>query len=101
MTSLQRAPALPEVPTAAESGFPGYEDYTWIAFFAPHSAPRAVVSKLNAEITAVLQAPVVKERLAALGFDFTPNTPEQFGEYLKREIVKWGLVVKESGAHVD
>jgi len=100
-TSLQRAPALPDVPTAAESGFPGYEDYTWIAFFAPRGTPRAVVLKLNSEITAVLQTPVVKERLTALGFDFTPNTPEQFGEYLKREVVKWGQVVKESGARVD
>jgi len=101
VTSLQRAPALPDVPTAAESGFPGYEDYTWIAFFAPRGTPRAVVLKLNSEITAVLQTPVVKERLTALGFDFTPNTPEQFGEYLKREVVKWGQVVKESGARVD
>jgi tripartite-type tricarboxylate transporter receptor subunit TctC len=101
VTSPQRSPALPDVPTVAESGFPGYEDYTWIAFFAPRGTPRAVVLKLNSEITTVLQTPVVKERLAALGFDFTPNTPEQFGEYFKREIVKWGQVVKESGARVD
>lgn len=78
-----------------------FEDYTWIAFFAPAGTPRAVVAKLNADVANVLKIPVVKERLAALGFDFTPNTPPQFTEYLKREIVKWGKVVKDSGARVD
>ena len=101
VTSLQRTPALPEVATAVESGFPGYEDYTWIAFFAPRGTPRAIVEKLNADIAAALQVPAIKERLATLGFDFTPNSPGQFSEYLKREVVKWGQVVKDSGARVD
>ena len=101
VTSAQRAPALPEVPTVAESGYPGYEDYTWIAFFAPHGTPRGIVEKLNAEITKVLQVPAVKERLGPLGFDHNPNTPAQFADYLKREIVKWAKVVKESGARAD
>jgi tripartite-type tricarboxylate transporter receptor subunit TctC len=89
VTSLQRSPALPDVPTVAESGFPGYEDYTWIAFFAPRGTARSHVAKLNVEIATALQIPAVRERLATLGFDFTPNTPEQFGEYLRREVVKW------------
>ena len=101
VTSLQRTSALPDVPTVAESGFPGYEDYTWIAFFAPRGTPRAIVDKLNAEIAGALQVPAVKERLAALGFEFTPNTPAQFAAYLDREVVKWGKVVKDSGARVD
>lgn len=101
VTSLTRTPALPEVATVAESGFPGYEDYTWIAFFAPRGTPRAVVAKLNAEIAAALQVPAVKERLAPLGFEFAPNTPEQFSAYLEREIAKWGKVVRDSGARVD
>jgi len=101
VTSLQRSPALPDVPTVAESGFPGYEDYTWIAFFAPRGTPRAVVVKLNADITTVLRIPAVRERLATLGFDFGPNTPEQFADFLKREVVKWAKVVKDSGARVD
>ena len=101
VTSLQRSPALPDVPTVAESGFPGYEDYTWIAFFAPRGTPRAVVVKLNADITTALRVPAVKERLATLGFDFTSNTPEQFADYLKIEVVKWAKVVRESGARVD
>ncbi|OGA46733.1 MAG: hypothetical protein A3G24_22500 [Betaproteobacteria bacterium RIFCSPLOWO2_12_FULL_62_13] len=101
VTSAQRAPALPEVPTVAESGHPGYEDYTWIAFFAPHGTPRGIVAKLNAEITKVLQVPAVKERLGPLGFAHNPNTPAQFADYLKREVVKWAKVVKDSGARVD
>jgi tripartite-type tricarboxylate transporter receptor subunit TctC len=101
VTSARRAPALPEVPTVAESGYPGYEDYTWIAFFAPHGTPRGIVEKLNAEITKVLQVPAVKERLGPLGFDYNPNTPAQFADYLKREIVKWAKVVKDSGARAD
>jgi len=101
VTSPQRSPALPDVPTVIESGFPGYVDYTWIAFFAPAGTPRAIVAKLNADIANVLQNAAVKERLAVLGFDFTPNTPQQFAEYLKQEVVKWAKVVKESGARVD
>ena len=101
VTSARRAPALPEVPTVAESGYPGYEDYTWIAFLAPHGTPRGIVEKLNAEITQVLQEPVVNQRLAPLGFDHNPNTPAQFADYLKREVVKWAKVVKDSGARVD
>jgi len=101
VTSVERAPALPEVPTVAESGFPGYEDYTWIAFFAPRGTPRGIVEMLNAGITKVLQAPAVKERLTPLGFDHSPNTPAQFADYLKREVAKWAKVVKESGARAD
>jgi tripartite-type tricarboxylate transporter receptor subunit TctC len=101
VTSLERAPSLPEVPTVAESGFPGYEDYTWIAAFAPAGTPRAIVDKLNAEIDRVLRLPDVKERLAVLAFDFTPNTPQQFADYVRKEVAKWGKVVKNSGARAD
>ena len=101
VTSLQRASALPDVPTVAESGFPGYEDYTWIAFFVPRGTPAAIVEKVNADMTATLQTPAVKERLAPLGFEFSANTPQQFADYLKVEVAKWAKVVKESGARVD
>lgn len=101
VTSLKRSEALPEVPTVVESGFPGYEDYTWIGFFAPAGTPRAVVEKLNAEIDRILKLPDVKERLAVLAFEYTPNTPQQFTEYVKKEVAKWGKVVKESGARAD
>lgn len=101
VTSLQRAPSLPEVPTVAESGFPGYEDYTWIAFFAPAGTPRALVDRLNVEVDRILRLPDVKERLAVLAFDYTPNTPQQFAEYVRKEVAKWGKVVKDSGARAD
>ena len=101
VTSLQRSSALPDVATVAESGYPGYEDYTWIAFFTPAGTPRNIVDLLNREIEKVLQVAVVKERLATLGFDYVPNTARQFDDYLKREIVKWAKVVKDSGARVD
>lgn len=101
VTSLKRAEALPEVPTVVESGFPGYEDYTWIAFFAPAGTPRAIVEKLNRDIDRVLKLPDVKDRLAVLAFEYTPNTPQQFAEYVSKEVAKWGKVVKDSGARVD
>ena len=97
----QRSALLPEVPTVAESGFPGYEDYTWIAAFAPAGTPRAIVDTLNTEIDRVLRLPDVKERLAVLAFEYTPNTPPQFAEYVRKEVAKWGKVVKSSGARVD
>ena len=101
VTSLKRSEALPEVPTVVESGFPGYEDYTWIGFFAPAGTPRAIVEKLNRDIDRVLKLPDVKERLAVLAFEYTANTPQQFAEYVKREVTKWGKVVKDSGARAD
>ncbi len=101
VTSLQRSAALPDVPTVAESGFPGYEDYTWIAFFVPAGTPASIVDKLNGDIAKALQTPAVRDRLSALGFDHQPNTPQQFSEYLGKEVVKWAKVVKESGARAD
>jgi tripartite-type tricarboxylate transporter receptor subunit TctC len=101
VTSLQRTPQLPDVPTVAESGYPGYEDYTWVGFWVPAGTPKAIVERLNREIAAVLQRPDVRERLSGLGFEFKPNTPEEFAAFLKSEIAKWGKVVKDAGARVD
>ena len=101
VTSPARMPSLPDVGTVAEQGFPGYEDYTWIAFFAPTGTPKAYVTKLNRAITAIVAQPDTKERLAVLGFDPVSNTPEQFTEYIKVEVTKWAKVIKDSGARVD
>jgi tripartite-type tricarboxylate transporter receptor subunit TctC len=101
VTSPQRMPSLPDVVTVAESGFPGYEDYTWIAFFAPAATPKAIVVKLNHEIAAAIAKPDAHERLAVLGFDPIQNTPEQFAAYLKVEVEKWGKVIQDAGARVD
>jgi tripartite-type tricarboxylate transporter receptor subunit TctC len=101
VTSLARMPSLPEVGTVAEQGFPGYEDYTWIGFFAPAGTPKALVNDLNRRIAAILRMADTKERLATLGFDSINNTPEQFTAYIKVEVAKWAKVIKESGARVD
>jgi tripartite-type tricarboxylate transporter receptor subunit TctC len=101
VTSPARMPSLLDVGTVAEQGFPGYEDYTWIAFFAPAGTPKAYVTKLNRAITAIVAQPETKERLSVLGFDPVANTPEQFTEYIKIEVTKWAKVIKDSGARVD
>jgi tripartite-type tricarboxylate transporter receptor subunit TctC len=101
VTSPQRIPALPDVATVAESGFPGYEDYTWYAVFAPAGTPRAMVDMLNRSIAAILQLPETKERLAVLELGPINNTPAEFAAYIKIEVTKWAKVIKESGARVD
>jgi tripartite-type tricarboxylate transporter receptor subunit TctC len=101
VTSPARMPALPDVATVAEQGFPGYEDYTWIGFFAPMGTPKAIVAQLNQQIAQALKQPETKDRLATLGFDPIDNTPEQFTAYINVEVEKWAKVIKESGARVD
>jgi tripartite-type tricarboxylate transporter receptor subunit TctC len=101
VTSQQRMPSLPEVGTVAEQGYPGYEDYTWIAFFAPAGTPKAIVDRLNRSVAAIVVSPDAREKLSALGFDPVNNTPEQFAAYVKVEVAKWAKVIKESGAKVD
>jgi tripartite-type tricarboxylate transporter receptor subunit TctC len=101
VTSPARMPSLPDVATVAEQGFPGYEDYTWIAYFAPAGTPKDIVNQLNRQIAAILQLPDTKKRLAALGFDPVDNTPEQFTAYIKVEVSKWAQVIRDSGARVD
>ena len=93
----RRSPALPAVPTANESGMPGFEADFWIGLFAPAGTPRAVVLKLNAEVNKALAADDLRERLAAFGVDPLPGTPEQFGAILARDIERWAKTVRASG----
>jgi tripartite-type tricarboxylate transporter receptor subunit TctC len=101
VTSNQRVGALPDVPTVAESGFPGFEDYTWVAVFAPAGTPAAVVSKINADVNRVLAQADLRDKLAGLGFDPVGGTPASFAAYVKAEVVKWAKVVRETGAKMD
>ena len=101
VTSAQRSPALPDVPTVNEQGFSSFDDLTWFGFFAPAGTPPEIVNRMNAEINRALEAPDVKERLAQLGFDFRRNTPAEFAAFLKAEVVKWAQAVKDSGAKAD
>ena len=96
-TGIKRTPATPELPTIAESGFPGFEASSWFGVQAPAGTPRAVVMRLNADIRKTLQDPAVEKRLANVGFEIIYGTPEQFTAYIKSEIVKWTKVVKASG----
>lgn len=101
VTSQVRSPLLPDVPTANESGLPGYNVTSWYGLFAPPGTPTAIVDKLNAEVAAVLKAPDVTERLAAMGAQAAPTTPEEFGRIVRSEIARWAPVVKASGASVN
>jgi tripartite-type tricarboxylate transporter receptor subunit TctC len=101
VTTAKRSAVLPEVPTVAESGFAGFDDYTWFSVFAPVGIPAAVVNQVNRDFTRALQSPVAKERLAALSLEFFPNTPAEFAARLKTEVAKYAQIVKQSGARVD
>ncbi len=97
VTGLARSIAAPEVPTIAESGFPGFEAVTWIGAVAPAGTPRAIVSRLNSELVEIMQAPDMREKMIAQGAEPMTNTPEQFAAYVKSEIEKWAGVVKQAG----
>jgi tripartite-type tricarboxylate transporter receptor subunit TctC len=98
VTSAQRSPALPDVPTMNESGFSDFDDLTWFAFFAPAGTPPAVVARLNAEINKAMEAPDVAAKFAEQGLSSRRNTVAEFTAYLKAEIPKWAKAVKDSGA---
>ncbi len=97
VTGLARALAAPEVPTIAESGFPGFEAVTWIGAVAPAGTPRAIVTRLNGELVEIMQAADMREKMIAQGAEPMTNTPEHFAAYIKSEIVKWAAVVKQAG----
>jgi tripartite-type tricarboxylate transporter receptor subunit TctC len=101
VTSTSRSPLLPNVPTVSESGVPGYDVTSWYGIFGPVGLPPAVVSKLHAEIGTVLKAPDIGERLAALGAQAAPTTPEELGRIVRDEIKRWAEVVRVSGATVN
>ena len=101
VSSAARVAALPEVPTFAEAGFPGVEDYTWIGVFLPAGTPPAIVQKLNESINQALQGADMRERLEALAFEPVGGTPQQFAAYVKAEIAKWGKVVREGNIKAE
>jgi len=101
VTSAQRSPALPEVPTLNELGFSGFDDLTWIGFFAPAGMPQDLVNRLNSEINRALSAPDVRERLGLLGLEWRSNTSGEFAAFLRDEVQKWAKAVKDSGAKAD
>jgi tripartite-type tricarboxylate transporter receptor subunit TctC len=101
VTGAKRSTALPDLPTIAEAGVPGYEASTWNGIVAPAGVPKTIIVKLNAEINKALAAPALREKFAAIGAEPTIGTPEQFAELIRKENVKWADVVKRSGARID
>jgi len=97
ITSRQRSPLLPDVPTIAESGLPGFESVTWFGFEVPKGTPRPIVERLNKEIGKALAMAEVKEKLAVQGIYVEGGTPEESGRYMRAEFEKWGTLVKETG----
>ena len=101
VTSAQRSPALPDVPTVNEQGFSGFDDLTWIGFFAPAGTSQDLVNRLNAEINRALSAPDVAERLGQLGLEWRSNTSGEFAAFLRDEVPKWAKAVRDSNARAD
>ncbi len=101
VTTAQRVAAAPEVPTVAEQGFPGYEAAPWAGFFAPRGTPPAVLSKLAVDLSAALNQPDVKQRLAAGGSTVVASSPDAFRRFVQSEIERWARAVKVSGAKLD
>jgi len=101
ITSAQRSPLLPDVPTFAESGVPAIESYAWYGLFAPAKTPKDVIAKINAEAQKVMKGPEFQKVLTDTGSAYVGDTPENFGKFVQAEHAKWGKVVKDSGATVD
>ncbi len=101
VTTAQRAPSFPNVPTMAEAGIPGYETYTWNALFAPAGTPKPVIDRLNKAANAALAAPAVAERMKEFSATIVASTPEALGEHVKAEVAKWGPVVKAANVQMD
>ncbi len=101
VTTAERVSSLPDLPTISEAGLPGYEASAWYALFAPARTPKPIIDKLHTEVLRALKMPDVRERLAAETIQAVGSTPAELGVFLQREIVKWGAIVRESGAKVD
>jgi tripartite-type tricarboxylate transporter receptor subunit TctC len=97
VTTEKRLPELPDVPTIAELGYPGYEISSWQGVFAPAGTPKDIIDKLNGEIIAMLQTPEVKARITREGADPVGSSPEQWSARFKNEVEKWAKVVKSAG----
>ncbi|MEO8345479.1 MAG: tripartite tricarboxylate transporter substrate binding protein [Betaproteobacteria bacterium] len=101
VTSAKRFPLLPDLPTIAESGYPGFDALAWNGVLVPAATPRAILQRLNTEINAVLKDPDVVQKMQASGFALVGGTPEDFAVLIKSESDKWGPVIRKAGVKVD
>jgi tripartite-type tricarboxylate transporter receptor subunit TctC len=101
VTSLQRSPAMPEVPTMSEAGLKGYDVTNWNAIWAPAKTPREIVLRLNREIVKAMQTPELKARVASLGNVIVADSPDEFAAFCRRETEKWAKLVKEANIKME
>ena len=101
VTATARAPTLPEVPTMAEAGLPGFVITSWFGLMAPAGTPAPIIARLNAQTHKVLDTPEVKARLAAQGLEVAPGTPEQLGAHIKSEIANFTRIARSAGIHAE
>lgn len=101
VSSDKRSAAAPDLPTVAEAGVPGYAAVAWAGLLAPKGTSPQAIAQLNAEITRIMNEPEVKERLAGLGADFSPNSPKDFDQFIRAEITRWGDVIRRANLKVD
>jgi tripartite-type tricarboxylate transporter receptor subunit TctC len=101
VSSLKRTEALPDVPTVTEAGFPGFEERSWVGFFAPAKTPAAIVNLLNREINHVLGLPDIKSRFVSQGMDLHPGSPAEFAKHVRAEVRMWEKIVKTTGVKVE
>ncbi len=101
ITTLRRSSIAPELPTIAESGFPGFESGTWYGLMAPARTPRDIVTRVNGAVVKAVQLPDVREKLLAQGADPIVTTPGEMGEFVRGEIAKWGKVAKAANIRAE
>jgi len=101
VTTLKRAGMLPDIPTIAEQGLRGFDANNWYGLLAPAKTPRPIIDRLNAEVVKILRHPDLQQYLFSQGLDPAPTTPEEFGAYIKSEMVKWAKVVRDAGASAN
>lgn len=101
VSSAQRSAALPNVPSIAEAGLPGFDVANWLGVLAPAKTPAAIVAKLNAELRSAMTDPDMRQQMAAVGVDPATSTPQEFGDIIRKDIAKWAVVVKATGARLD
>ncbi|MGQ0651370.1 MAG: Bug family tripartite tricarboxylate transporter substrate binding protein [Betaproteobacteria bacterium] len=101
VSGARRSPVVPDVPTLAESGFPGYEVYVWNGMLAPKGAPAAIIERLNREFATALRAPNVKAFMDNAAIEVITSTPAQFGAFFREEKARWAKIIREVGARID
>jgi tripartite-type tricarboxylate transporter receptor subunit TctC len=101
VTGMKREPTVPNVPTVAEAGVPGYEFTIWFSMFAPAGTPKPIIDRLNQEIVKALAEPEMRQKLAATGVNSGSSTPEELGKHLRAEVAKWAKIIKAAGIPIN